>query len=48
MIPSPHQSVPLLTFGLGVWQTERRRWKLDLIRSLEERTGAPVVPLPKE
>ena len=34
----------LLLAGLGVWQLERRAWKLELIRQVESRaTAAPVV-----
>lgn len=29
--------------GLGVWQVERRTWKLDLIRQVETRVSAPAV-----
>lgn len=32
--------------GLGVWQVERRAWKLDLIRQVETRVSAPVVTAP--
>jgi len=32
--------------GLGVWQVERRAWKLDLIARIEARTTATPVPLP--
>lgn len=32
--------------GLGVWQVERRAWKLDLIRQVEARVSAPVAPAP--
>ena len=31
---------------LGVWQVERRAWKLDLIARVEARIHAPPVPLP--
>lgn len=34
-------------FGiLGVWQVERRAWKLDLIAAVEQRVHAPPVPAP--
>ncbi|QPF87952.1 SURF1 family protein [Bradyrhizobium genosp. L] len=48
-------SVPLLTLGmlgvvlltaLGVWQIERRTWKLELIERVEQRVHAAPVPLP--
>lgn len=35
----------LLT-GLGVWQLERRAWKLDLIARVTERVHAPAVAAP--
>ena len=33
--------------SLGVWQLERRVWKLDLIASTEARLAAPPVPAPR-
>ena len=36
----------LLCLGLGVWQVERRAWKLDLIASVEARRRAPAAPAP--
>jgi len=38
--------IPATAFGLGVWQVQRRKWKLELLEHLEERTNAPPVPLP--
>ncbi len=32
--------------GLGVWQLERRAWKLDLIAHVEQRVHAAPVPAP--
>lgn len=32
--------------ALGVWQVERRAWKLDLIARVESRIHAPPVPVP--
>jgi surfeit locus 1 family protein len=32
--------------ALGVWQIERRAWKLDLIARVEARLAAPPVPAP--
>jgi len=37
--------IPAATFCLGTWQVRRRRWKLDLIEGLKERTTAAPVPL---
>jgi len=38
---------PATAFGLGVWQTQRRQWKLNLISELESKNSAPPVPLPE-
>jgi surfeit locus 1 family protein len=32
--------------ALGIWQIERRAWKLDLIARVEARIHAPAAPLP--
>lgn len=32
--------------GLGLWQVERREWKLDLIARVEQRIHAPAVAVP--
>lgn len=32
--------------GLGIWQVERRAWKLDLIARVEQRIHAPAVAVP--
>ena len=32
--------------ALGVWQVERRAWKLDLIRQVDARVHAPAAPPP--
>lgn len=32
--------------ALGVWQVERRAWKLDLIRQVDARVHAPASPAP--
>ncbi|NXN87532.1 SURF1 protein, partial [Bombycilla garrulus] len=37
--------VPLTTFGLGTWQVQRRKWKLDLITQLASRIKADPIPL---
>ncbi|KAL9827053.1 surfeit locus protein 1-like isoform 2-T3 [Geothlypis trichas] len=37
--------VPLTTFGLGTWQVQRRKWKLDLIAQLASRIRADPIPL---
>lgn len=39
-------ALPMLTFGLGCWQLQRRSWKLDLIEFLNERTKAEPKDLP--
>jgi len=38
--------VVLVFVGLGVWQLERRVWKLDLIARVDQRIHAPVVAAP--
>ncbi|MEP7316559.1 MAG: SURF1 family protein [Sphingomicrobium sp.] len=38
----------ILFTALGVWQVERRSWKLDLIARVDERIHAPVVAPPDE
>lgn len=37
----------MLLAGLGVWQIERRAWKLDLIARTQARVHAAAVPLPR-
>ncbi|NXM82986.1 SURF1 protein, partial [Oenanthe oenanthe] len=37
--------IPLTTFGLGTWQVQRRKWKLDLIAQLASRIRADPIPL---
>jgi len=39
---------PATTFALGVWQTKRRRWKLDLMNELEGKTTLEPVSLPTD
>ncbi len=41
-------SLPLIALlvGLGVWQVERRAWKLDLIAKVEARVHAPASDAP--
>ncbi|CAG2236541.1 SHY1 [Mytilus edulis] len=41
-------TVPVAAFCLGVWQIQRRIEKLELIKSLEEKTGNNPVPLPSK
>jgi len=36
----------LLFTALGIWQVERRAWKLDLIARVDARVAAPVQPAP--
>ena len=40
-------ALPVL-IGLGLWQLDRREWKLDLIAKLEERQKEPPILLPNE
>jgi surfeit locus 1 family protein len=39
-------SLALLFAGLGLWQVERLRWKLDLIARVDARLAAPPVAVP--
>ncbi|XP_071948161.1 surfeit locus protein 1-like isoform X2 [Antedon mediterranea] len=47
--PSPYGnlllSIPVITFCLGTWQVKRRKWKLNLIEELHNKTTALPVPL---
>ncbi|XP_067868132.1 surfeit locus protein 1 [Heterodontus francisci] len=38
--------IPVATFGLGTWQVQRRKWKLQLIKELKERTRSDPLPIP--
>uniref|UniRef100_A0A1B6I8V3 SURF1-like protein n=1 Tax=Homalodisca liturata TaxID=320908 RepID=A0A1B6I8V3_9HEMI len=38
--------IPIITFGLGVWQVKRLKWKTELIKTIEERSAMDPVPLP--
>ncbi|XP_069992145.1 surfeit locus protein 1 [Penaeus vannamei] len=40
--------VPISTFCLGTWQYQRRKWKLNLIAELEEKTKTPPIDLPQD
>lgn len=39
--------IPVITFGLGTWQIQRRKWKENLIKILNERTKRTPQPLPE-
>jgi len=39
-------AIPAVSFGLGVWQTERLKWKKDLIAQLDSKKAEPAVNLP--
>jgi len=41
-------TIPMVTFGLGVWQTERLSWKKDLMKKLENKSAEEAVELPYE
>ena len=41
-------SIPITTFGLGVWQVRRKSEKEALVAALEARLGAAPLPLPTE
>ena len=36
---------PVTAYGLALWQWQRRKWKLNLLKTIEERTAAEPVPL---
>ncbi|GAA50392.1 surfeit locus 1 family protein [Clonorchis sinensis] len=38
--------LPATCYGLGYWQVQRRRWKLDLLDQLDRTIAATPVPLP--
>ncbi|KZV81956.1 hypothetical protein EXIGLDRAFT_685407 [Exidia glandulosa HHB12029] len=38
--------IPLFTFGLGVWQIRRLKWKVALIEELDEKLDREPIPLP--
>lgn len=38
--------IPISTFGLGVWQVQRRAWKEDLLAELDHKTNQEPVRLP--
>ncbi|ORZ23028.1 SURF1 family-domain-containing protein [Absidia repens] len=40
-------TIPFITFGLGTWQVQRLRWKVNLIERLEERMFLDPIPLPR-
>ncbi|XP_073662888.1 surfeit locus protein 1 isoform X1 [Tursiops truncatus] len=40
--------IPVTAFGLGTWQVQRRKWKLQLIAELESRVMAEPIPLPAD
>ncbi|XP_072422162.1 surfeit locus protein 1 isoform X1 [Chiloscyllium punctatum] len=40
--------IPVSTFSLGTWQVQRRKWKLQLIKDLQERTRSEPLPLPMD
>ncbi|XP_005113138.1 surfeit locus protein 1 [Aplysia californica] len=39
--------IPLTCVGLGIWQIQRRGWKLNLIQELEEKMTTQAIPLPQ-
>jgi surfeit locus 1 family protein len=38
--------VPVLCFGLGLWQIQRLQWKVDLIDELQEKLEREPLVLP--
>lgn len=39
--------MPIVTFGLGVWQVKRLRWKLDLIEEIQSNIEREPIVLPQ-
>lgn len=39
------QMFPLTAYGLAYWQWQRRKWKINLLKTIDERTAADPVPL---
>lgn len=39
--------IPPFTFYLGCWQVQRLRWKVNYIKTLEDRLHREAIPLPK-
>lgn len=46
LLPALCMFCAVLFTGLGLWQVERRSWKLDLIARVDERIHAPAVAPP--
>jgi surfeit locus 1 family protein len=40
-------TIPFFTFGLGTWQVQRLRWKVNYIATLEDRLHREAIPLPR-
>lgn len=39
--------IPITTFGLGTWQVQRLRWKVQLIEETEQKLANEPIPLPR-
>lgn len=42
------KAVPITTFGLGLWQVQRKSWKEDLIKQMESKLHLAPQPLPED
>lgn len=40
--------IPIFTFGLGTWQIQRLKWKVNLIDELQEKLEQSPLALPKK
>ncbi|XP_077141009.1 surfeit locus protein 1 isoform X1 [Ranitomeya variabilis] len=40
--------IPVASFGLGTWQIQRRKWKLNLIQQLEAQVTSSPISLPAD
>ncbi|XP_044013762.1 surfeit locus protein 1 [Aphidius gifuensis] len=41
-------AIPIISFMLGTWQVNRRKWKLNLIEDLSKRMNSPPQELPED
>ncbi|KAJ2141142.1 surf-like protein [Coemansia sp. RSA 678] len=39
-------TIPVIAFGLGTWQAQRLKWKMELLDDVNDRMHRPPIPLP--